>query len=364
MFVWGVTGGCVTGFPAQTSRFMLRHIFKIFRKPPMLLQQTQIGKDPAAPSGLAALRDGLPDVSPALLDLLYGSGGSDHLFMLVDATLRREVAGFFDLDSISQPALCLFDGDAAEASAETAPWLVDMSIPDQDNPDSLTFHRKFFDQHWPVGTSVLIQTDAPFEAIRRHLRRFIKLPVQDDGKMPFFRFWDPRVLAPFLTAIADDAPRLRRMLMTDDGIPIRYVVHKDGADRQFAPVAQELAAVPITPMRLHYADFDPIVRDRAAARRQRMADRIYADFAKELEHRPRKAVVAAVDHAVTRFGAYGFRDHAHLHFFAAWTVFYGAGFETRDPTGKLEEICRTPAPELARFKAFRDRFDRLATREI
>lgn len=345
-----------TGFPAPTVRLMLRHILDIL-KARMLLQQTQIGKERVAPFGLAALRSALPDVLPTLLDLLYGTGRSDHVFMLVDATLRREVAGFFDLDSISQPVLCLFDGDVAATSGESAPWLVDLSITDTDNPGSLTFHRKFFKAHWPVGTSVLIQTDAPFETIRRHLRRFTKLPMQDDGKMPFFRFWDPRVLAPFLTAIKSDPPRLRRMLMTDDGTPIRYVIHKDGADLQFAPVVDGLSIVPVAPMRLHYADFDLIARERAAARRLRMADRILADFVGELEHRPRKAVLAAVDHAVSHFGAYGFRDHAHLHFFAVWTVFYGPGFETRDPTGTLQEICLSSAPELARFKAFRDRFD-------
>ncbi|WP_243698783.1 hypothetical protein [Paracoccus alkanivorans] len=58
-----------------------------------------------------------------------------------------------------------------------------------------------------------------------------------------------------------------------------------------------------------------------------------------------------------RFEAYGFRKHAHLHFFAAWSVFYGPEFEMRDTTGKLKEICRAPDPEADRFQAFRDRFD-------
>ena len=77
----------------------------------------------------------------------------------------------------------------------------------------------------------------------------------------------------------------------------------------------------------------------------------------QLEHWPRKAIKAAVEHAVQRFSAYRFHKHAYLHFFAAWTVFYGPDFEKRDPTGKLEEICLSSAPEAERFKAFRDRFD-------
>ncbi len=118
------------------------------------------------------------------------------------------------------------------------------------------------------------------------------------------------------------------------------------------------------PMRLYFADFDPIARERATARRKRMADRICASFAAELANRPRKAVEAAVDHAVRHFGNYGFRMHAHLHFFAVWTVFYGPGFETRDPEGKLEDICCSSAPEAERFKAFRERFDSFTMKAV
>ncbi len=277
--------------------------------------------------------------------------------MLVDASLRREISGLFDLDSIELPALCLFEGKAAETSADFAPWLVDMSIPDSETAAGLLFHRKFFAQHWPAGTSLLIQTDAPFEAVQKHLRRFTKLPVQDDGGLRFFRFWEPRVLRSFLATIAGDAPRMRRMMITDSGEPLHYIFRHNDADIRFSPDTGGLTGTPITPMHLRFADFDPVASARAAERRKRMADRIQADFSRELEHRPRKAIEAAVEHAVQRFETYGFRKHAYLHFFAAWTVFYGPDFEKRDPAGRLEEICLSSAPETERFKAFRDRFD-------
>lgn len=324
----------------------------------MPLRQTTIAARPSLPAPLGAFADALPAAPAGLIDALFGPDAPKHVFMLVDASLRSDITGFFDLDSIGQPAACLFDGAATESAQKTAPWLVDLTIPAPDNPGRLSFHRKFFQQHWPVGTSLLIQTDAGFDAIRRHLRRFTRLPVQDDGKLRFFRFWDPRVLRPFLDAIHDDAPRLRRMMLTDDGTPIHYVIRHEDADLRLSPVTEELAGEPVTPMRLNYADFDPIARARAAERRKRMADRICRDFARELEHRPRKAVGAAVNHALQRFGAYGFRIHAHLHFFAAWTVFYGADFESRDPTGKLLEICHSTGPEIERFKAFREQFER------
>lgn len=331
------------------------------KRVPMLLRQSPIRPHH---DGLLALADAIPAASAGLLGALYGAGAPSRVYLLVDASLRRDVAGLFDLDSIDLPATCLFDGEAAEKLAESAPWLVDMSLADVAQPGDLSFHRQFFARHWPVGTSLLIQTDAPLRALRQHLRRFVKLRLREDGQWRFFRFWDPRVLRPFLETISDDPLRLRRMTMTDDGTPLHYVFRDQDADLRVSPVPEALAQVQIMPMALSFADFDPIARSRQAERRQRIADRIQADFATELEYRPRKAIEAAVDHATRHFGGYGFRDHAHLHFFSAWTVFYGPGFESRDPTGQLEDICRSQAPEADRFRAFRKRFDSFDVRAV
>ena len=337
-------------------------ILECFSERVMFLHLRPIAEGSALSNLPDALFEGLPDASPHLLHHLYGAGAPIGVYMLVDGSLWRDVAGIFDLDVIDLPARCLFEGKAAEDAAATAPWLVDMSIPEPEKNSGSPFHRKFFAKHWPLGTSLLIQTSASFAEVRQHLRRFIQLPVQDDGRVRFFRFWDPRVLHPFLTGIADDAPRLRRMMMTDAGRPLNYVIRDGEADLCLSPDARRLSDVPITPMRLSFADFEPMARARAAERRKRMVDRICTSFAKELEYQPREAVEAAADHALRLFGGYGFRTHAHLHFFAVWTVFYGPGFETRDPAGTLQAICRSPAPEAERFKAFRDRFDSFTMR--
>ena len=328
----------------------------------MLLQQQPITAGRGKVAVPTTLLEAIPDAPPHLLAQLYGPDAPIGVYMLVDGSLWRDVAGIFDLDTIGLPAQCLFEGKAAEESGETSPWLVDMSIPGPGNAGGLSFHRKFFARHWPVGTSLLIQTDASFAALRQHLRRFTQLPVQDDGRMRLFRFWDPRVMHPFLTTIADDVARMRRMMMTDDGQPLNYIIRDGETDICLLPDAGKLADTPVTPMRLHFADFDPIASARALERRNRMVDRICASFTHELEHRPRKAIEAAVDHALRLFGGYGFKTHAHLHFFAVWTVFFGPGFEARDPAGTLQEICRSSAPEAERFKAFRNRFDSFTMR--
>lgn len=317
------------------------------------------------------LRAALPDAPPTLVATLYGPKAPRHAYLVVDGTLRARVAGLFDLDVVDAPVRSLFDGEAAERSGEAGPWLVDLSISDSATPGKMDLLRDLFTRHWPAGLSILISTELSFDALRRHLRRFTKLPVRDDGRILTFRFWDPRVLAPFFDAIEGDPSRLRRMLMADKGEAIGYLLPPVAADlaqggaylaRHVTP-APSLRAEALRPMWLQYADFSAIARARAAARRARMADRLRADFAAELADRSDDDIRATVDAAVSHFQAFGFREHAHLHLFAAWSLFYGPAFERRDKTGKLDEILRSDASEAARFKLFRRRLESIAQPE-
>ena len=324
----------------------------------------------AGEQAASALQAALPDVPPALLDALYGPDAPRHAYLLVDGTLRAEVAGLFDLDVIDAPARSLFSGAAEEEAGEAGPWLVDLTIPDPETPGDIGLLRDLFERHWPAGYSLLVSTNAPFDALRRHLRRFIKRTVEDDGRLLTFRFWDPRVLTPFLDAIEEDGSRARRMTFTDEGVPLAYLLPppEDAPDAarfaglHVAPEAR-LADESLRPLRLRYADFDVLARRRAAERRARMAERLRRDFAAELADRPEEEVQSAVDEAVRRFGSFGFRAHAHLHFFAAWSLFYGPTFETSDATGELARILRSDEPEAERFRAFRQRFETFTFRK-
>lgn len=185
-----------------------------------------------APPALCAA---LPDAPPAILAALYERNAPQHAYLLVDGTLRAQVAGLFDLDVIDAPARSLFDGDSSE---EAGPWLVDLSIRDADAPRNIRGLRDFFARHRAAGFSVLISTDVPFDPLRSHLRRFTRLPVLEDGRVLTFRFWDPRVLDPFLQAISADRSRLRRMTMKDAGQMIAYVLPPtDAADGTASHVA-------------------------------------------------------------------------------------------------------------------------------
>jgi hypothetical protein len=288
--------------------------------------------------------------------MLYGAGAPDHVFALIDATLRSEAAGIFDLDVIDRPATCLFSGAAFEQYAEAAPWLVDLSVADAEAED-LSEHKDFFERHWPTQTNVLIQTNTSMADLKRHLRRFVQLPVIEDNTRRFFRFWDGRLLPDFLRAVASDGPRARRMGLTDDDIELCYICQGPDGPIAFVPDAKALAPLPVSAMTLSFKDFDATARAEHAARCARMAQRIQSDFAVHLSGRSIEQITSTVRAAVDRFIGFGFREHAHLHFFAAWSVLYGVGFEQADTTGRLQDICRSNAPEKERFAAFRAWFD-------
>jgi len=160
------------------------------------------------------------------------------------------------------------------------------------------------------------------------------------------------------------------MAITDEGLPIAYILPSSKVQTvdpdnlvavRISPDA-DLLSEPMRPLRLCYADFDDLARERAIQRNTRIAERLRQDFATELEGRPIEQIQLAVHHAVERFGAFGFRNHAHLHFFAAWSLFYGPAFEQSDPTRQLEAILDSDAHETERFRAFRRRFETFTTK--
>lgn len=294
--------------------------------------------------------------SAELLHCLYGPDAPLNCFFLVDGTLRTEVSKLFDLDIAPVAVTSLFEGAAAEEAGDASPWLVDLGNPDLAIPANRVFHHNFFAQHWPAGYSVIIQTDASMDTVRAHLRRFTQLRLAEDGRLLTFRFWDPRILRPFLWNVANDPLCSRRFGLTDDDVALHYLLPAiDGDGPLRVSPAEHLEQHPVRAMHLTYADFSGVEDQKEKERHGRMVARLKEDFADELSDQPDVTVQKAVADALRHYGSYGFRSQPSLHFLAAWSVFYGVGFEQRDETGKLDAILQSEASEKEKFKAFRER---------
>jgi len=109
-------------------------------------------------------------------------------------------------DAPSVPLLCeglgperavsLYRGEAVEEYADIAPYLVRV-----DSEELLTWILAFGKQ--VQGWGILIAAPIPFEALRTHLRRFLRI-LDPEGEPLYFRFYDPRVLQMFLPTCSGD----------------------------------------------------------------------------------------------------------------------------------------------------------------
>jgi len=89
----------------------------------------------------------------------------------------------------SEASVSLYRGEAEEQYADLAPYLVHIGS------------EQLLD--WVVAFSaleawgILIVAAVPMEALRTHLRKFLKV-LGPDGQRLYFRFYDPRVMEMFL----------------------------------------------------------------------------------------------------------------------------------------------------------------------
>lgn len=311
-------------------------------------------------------------IGPELKELLFGQPADApklRTYLIVDAAQRKNVTGLFDIDSgvVDVPVQCLFKGDAAQELKEVAPYLIDMTLPDGawDNRDLVPgFHRDFFRRHWGKNTGIFIRTTALMAEVWGHFRKFTKANMQEDGRGVFFRFYDPRILPAYLQNICGDSGKIRCFCVDEAGEIYRLLIENgEGSVFDAGPDVTALADVRRPAFILSYMDFQTQAESVKAKRAMRMAERLKQDFPTDLDEKSLEATAAYVSKIINRFNEYGFVRQEHLHFFAAWSVFFGLGFEDKDPDGILSEICRSNLSEDEKFHRFKGRFEQFTYRQ-
>lgn len=152
-------------------------------------------------TAIQPLPDGA-DVPAALAAPLFGAPEAAHSYALIDAA---RVPGLPEvLETSRLDHACLFLGEDG-----AAPWLVRLA------PEG-KFTRNLFRQSgrswhlWGRDSFILLRSAAGVAELVAHFRRFTK--VRDRrGRMVFFRFWDPLVIALYATARRHDAARLEQI---------------------------------------------------------------------------------------------------------------------------------------------------------
>jgi hypothetical protein len=110
------------------------------------------------------------------------------VFAVLDGARDRRI--YSSLVNTYQETACLYRGELSPQAEANAPHLVRL-----DYQEKLT---SFLLEHgWGNSWGIFFRCDDSFDAVRRHLRHFLR--VQDEaGNKLVFRYYDPRVLRDFL----------------------------------------------------------------------------------------------------------------------------------------------------------------------
>ena len=129
-----------------------------------------------------------PGLSPLQQEALNFLARRQPLFALLDAAQDRRVLALLR-EQIHQFE-CLYEGKSAEDLANFAPYLTELAPGSKLLPELVRYG-------WANNWGVYVTSARPFAEVRKHFRRFLMVDTED-GKVLYFRFYDPRVLRAFL----------------------------------------------------------------------------------------------------------------------------------------------------------------------
>ena len=136
-------------------------------------------------------------------------------YLLIDAARAPETR--FVIEALTDHALCLFDGSAFEDLAEVAPWLVPLTLDDEDD-----VFDWFMAEGFGQDRGILLLAGADARRLKTALKRALR--VQDEtGRELFFKYYRPSV---FNTYLPGFDPEQAAYVMRD----IDQVWAEDGGD--------------------------------------------------------------------------------------------------------------------------------------
>lgn len=113
----------------------------------------------------------------------------EHLFAVVDAARDERILQLLR-ESVAEYR-SLYEGPRGEALEEVAPYLVSLS-------QKCSLEQALIQEGWGRNWGVYLTCHHPLEVVRRHLRKFLMVEMEEELKRLYFRFYDPRVLGQFL----------------------------------------------------------------------------------------------------------------------------------------------------------------------
>lgn len=266
------------------------------------------------------------------------------------------------LETAGLPHRCLFKGAAAEALQSVAPYLVELR-------EGNDFVRHLFTRSdrasdlWDLEPGLFIRSRGTPDEVWRHFRRFTRMR-DEAGEWFYFRFWEcgsARAYFQTLTARAtqavswfalDQIPQIQALLIPS--------ATEGNVLRLFAQPFDQLPPRRFNPIPTLGADDLRLLRAHRMAQDVRaLSDLLARTFPQELAGMPEDERLNTTGKIVQRMVAHGFMQKDILFILLAWELFYGPGFEARDPEGILSRLMNDPRDEAERFEALKQRMAEL-----
>ena len=252
--------------------------------------------------------------SPGDLERAIRAAGP--LFAILDAA--RDPAVLDHLRDGGCERRSLYGGKRGEHLAEVAPYLAQIL------PGS-KLERAILGGGWGRSWGILLAAEAPLAAVRRHLRRYLVVETEASQALSF-RFYDPRVLAPFLrSATAAEARAFFgpvTSFFVEEGTGALLHFQRIGAAAAAPEASRDLP-------KIRDAQLQAFSRELIARFVERMAERLGAAMGPGLA--TREGVHAAIRAGIARAGHHGITTTEDVERYLVILATLGPEFDERLP---------------------------------
>ncbi|ATG48563.1 hypothetical protein CEW89_13950 [Celeribacter ethanolicus] len=301
-------------------------------------------------------------IAPELKELLFcqpQDGPKMRTYLIVDATLRKNVIGAFDLDNVDVPVQCLFKGSAAEELKESAPYLIDMTLPDgawDDGGLVPAFHKSFFAKHWDKGTGVFIQSTYSQDAVKRHFRRMTKY-IGINGTSYFFRFWESNCIFDYFSGIMWNLEKCKRIYFSHHARVESIICYGRLTHRihSIVPKSDLLSCdhPSTSAFRIDAQDEQSLMKSILRPLSISVANAWASEYGYQSQLNSRDIEEAALA-CIERMHGYGIRNSGYLRNIAIQEIFLGCHLENDTTSLKLKRFLQSGNDEKMKYQAIRE----------
>lgn len=275
------------------------------------------------------------------------------IFALLDPVRAPNVAA--RVGNAGLRSRILFRGELAEQK-DVAPLLVEL-------PAAHWFTRALFTHNEParprdmwLTAPLLIQATSGIDVLHAHLRRFLRAKSETDGKLWFFRFWEPRTAPAYFANLSDRPDLVTRWFKPRGGGDISRMmiadVHAGTTPAIWLIRPHGLPPTPAGPRGVFYlseSDLAVMTHVRQNQDLSGLSRLLLETFPNQAATEPN--LQRFTERTVSRMRDYGFSQRDFLFQLLSWELFLGSYFETSLRDGALGVICKSDLPEEDKFRA-------------